>query len=830
MALRAKTARIRAARRVTAALLVLSCLLAPFGAPPVAQAGKRPWDLPEDERELARRYKAPEYWFERYLSAESILAKQGREPNPADLDKAIALLQLAIAKRASSSAKEIHPTERREFAYVPYFLLALAYYGKRDIHAATLCLREAEAQGAVQRSVQAQSYQKLKGELTRLAELERLQGTARILQAWQQTGLGGCVSEPSRRAAAETLRDAKTLTDEKKSNDEIRERLIRGVTEVIRAESSRMQARLDELRSAAWSRALEGNPLTVPSGVCDLGSLRVDPAQVEQVAQKLVACCDATAEGLRLAAQRACDTLGQVRGRVVAQLDVERRLGSGQAGQPPPPAVPDPCSRMTWNDLDLAGAWAAIDAIAFQDNLQRFDGALAAVTGRLAEKQEGLRRELASAREGIFTADRACAMELRLGETNTKLGALESSIERALGGQDPSATAELGDVAQQIEQARGTLVSRAVEGAASLGAMREQFEGIDASSFTALPAATDAFRQSPSQSSLDRLCQAVSGIRGAINEWGQKNVPTFERQLRSYRWFLEVAGRWQQPGSTDKRLGCIEPSLAALPGAYSAANSGAWVSQASTGISQARECLANYRERWDGWAAAIRRDVDEMARAAERLGQGSSVPKIGEMRESLGATRASLDRLQELLALPDSFTNEALRGALDALAVTVPPERWTRLGELSGVEAPEGRAMVRDEALRAQLASAAEALRAWRPLVDKLGPYLALDRAIEDYNRGDLDAAILALRRGAAQEQAQGKAAAMMHATLSFLLFTKSQLLGQTKAGERVHELLLEDARLQAVAAVRASPEFRLPAFLARGARFEDFFESCRSM
>ena len=95
--------------RKVAGSLVVICLLAFAGPLAVAQSDERPWELPGDERELARQYRAPNYWFERYLRAYAIMAKQineGGKGDPGELDKAIALLRLAIVKRASASAVE----------------------------------------------------------------------------------------------------------------------------------------------------------------------------------------------------------------------------------------------------------------------------------------------------------------------------------------------------------------------------------------------------------------------------------------------------------------------------------------------------------------------------------------------------------------------------------------------------------------------------------------------------------------------------------------------------------------------------------------------------
>jgi hypothetical protein len=185
-----------------------------------------------------------------------------------------------------------------------------------------------------------------------------------------------------------------------------------------------------------------------------------------------------------------------------------------------------------------------------------------------------------------------------------------------------------------------------------------------------------------------------------------------------------------------------------------------------------------------------------------------------------------------LLALPDNASEQSLRAELQQHGLAVPDERWNQLGRLAGqgIDTREELLIIRDEAIGPRLAAVETEVLAWRPLVGKVRSYLALERAMENYGRGDVDAAILTLRRDESSEPAQGKAAAMVHAALSYFLHTKWQLLETRQGDGQVNTLLLDDARLEARAALEAQPEFQLPTFLVQSTNFKDFFDSCRSM
>lgn len=820
-------------RRVSGSLVVI-CLLAFVVPPSGAQSSERPWELPGDEREIARQVRAPDYWFERYLRADSIMSKQlgkGGQGDPAELDKAIALLRLAIANRSSASAVERHPTERTmEFPYVPYFMLATAFYEKGDIESATLCLREAELQAAVQRTEHAAQFTELQTDLSRRVELVRLAGAARMLEQWQQGTLGACMSDQGRQQAGQIRQSYDTMVGQKTAADQVRSRLVTEIGDLVKGEAGRMSGYIDQVRSAEWEQAFASQPLQL-SVACELSSLRVDPAAMAGVEQRLRDCCNEATQMLRFAGQQACATLSAKNSDVQGRFETERRFGgdAGAAGQIP--SVPAVCSSTSWDALEVDALATTVDRIAFADTYRQLETSLTAVTARLAQKKEGLQRGLVASREKIFTAGRDCARDLGLGDANNRMAALRDRIDQAMASQDPAAAAALGNIDAEIETARATLVTRAGEGAARLLGHREQLEGISTASFSGLPGASDSFGQNPSQASLDALCRSVSTVMVAVNEWGQNNIPAFETGLARRRWHLEVAGQWQRADGAP-RLDCIEQSLAAYPGAYSRANSRAWVNQASSAISQATACMLDYREQYAAWTAAMSQELDDLVESAGRLAQAGSLPKLEEMSRNVDGTKGSLVAIASLLALSEDASEQSLRAELQQNGLAVPDERWNHLGRLAGqgVDTREELLIIRDEAIGPRLVAVETEMMAWRPLVGKVRSYLALERAMQNYSQGDVDAAILTLRRDESSEPAQGKAGAMVHAALSYFLHTKWQLT-ETRPGDgQVSTMLLDDARLEARTALEAQPEFQLPTFLVQSTNFRDFFDSCRSM
>ena len=208
----------------------------------------------------------------------------------------------------------------------------------------------------------------------------------------------------------------------------------------------------------------------------------------------------------------------------------------------------------------------------------------------------------------------------------------------------------------EIDGALDALRVRVVRGAENLIRQGEQFQGDEAASFAALPAARDAFERNPSRETLDAVCRAATSARDTIIAWGRRNIPDLERKVRSYRWLLEAAGRWNPDGG-EPQLSCIAESLDAMPGPPSGGGSGAdtWVPLANDAIDRAQACVGDYRELRENWVGRLRHDLEWADGALAALGSSGSPDgtRANEIRLRVAEEKASLERLAPLLDLAD---------------------------------------------------------------------------------------------------------------------------------------------------------------------------------
>jgi hypothetical protein len=186
---------------------------------------------------------------------------------------------------------------------------------------------------------------------------------------------------------------------------------------------------------------------------------------------------------------------------------------------------------------------------------------------------------------------------------------------------------------------------------------------------------------------------------------------------------------------------------------------------------------------------------------------------------------ARLSGLEALLQSSDVADEASLREQLGAAGLAVPGGRWEEVRNLGESDLDEGLLAIRDEAVHGSLLDAVEVISRHRPLVDKLGSYVALNDAFKRYAAGDLDGAIASLRStGDAAARAPDRGAAVRHAALAYFLHTKSMMLGAGEGTEQVVTMLLADAELEVRESLRLQQGFELPALLRRGVAFTEFF------
>jgi hypothetical protein len=395
---------------------------------------------------------------------------------------------------------------------------------------------------------------------------------------------------------------------------------------------------------------------------------------------------------------------------------------------------------------------------------------------------------------------------------------------------------DLANVGPEIDGALDALRVRVGRGAENLIRQGEQFQGEEAASFAAIPGTRDAFNQNPSPQTLDALCRAATAAREAIIAWGRRNIPDLERKVGSYRRLLEAASRWETDDDTPQ-LSCIAQILETTPGPPPGGGRSAdtWVPQANDAIDRAQACFGDYRELRDGWIGQLRYDLGWADGALAALGAGGSADgtRANEIRLRIAEERALLERLAPLLDVSDDVTESALRERLRESELPAPEIRWAELGEFQGDETTQALLAIRDEAVDPTLLAAARELERWGPQIVGLVSYHALDQAYAALSRGDLDGAILALRRFGGTPSgtvAVARAEALRHASLSYFLYMKWLMLAEPDRSGEVGVFLFDDARREAERAHAAQPGFALPTSLGRSDRFREFFDDCRPM
>ena len=765
------------------------------------------------------------YWYELYLTAEDLLKEIEKDAargsvDQADVDKAVTLLRVAVAERPASRIGE--RTAAGLVNYVPYFQLSVALAHKGDFAAAKECLDRDR--------VIAQRAPRLGGQFAaveaRIAGGFERQSFEQLVAGWRTWAggeIGACLSDAARQQASQIAETASSGA----AVDQVRTEFVRGVLAMARDESARLRGRLGEFESASWASAFSREALGIGSSACAEPEQGATVDAAERAKTQLESCCQATERAMRRAGRAACAELTRTRADIEAKQNTARQYAPGSTGTAP--GLPGGCaSAGDWDAWDFAKLWSEIDGLAYPATSQTYQSERVAAVTRLEQLQQGFKDTLDQARRSIVRASGNCAGHLQLGESNTTLRALETRIESALRDENLAPREDLRNVEQQVVEAGGALRSRAEQGVAKLVGQPDRVKAEDQAAFAALPAVWDGFRQDPSQAKLDSLCAVASNAREAITRWGQKNLPQLQQRLSASRWLLRAAADRVPPDAAEE-LGCIQERLGAMPSGTVSGNVVAWVDRATEATSLAEACLTDYHERRRSWTDRIRRDLGEMTRAVGALPQ-SGVSHVDDraagLQRELSKAEARLAGLDALLQSSDVADEASLRQQLGGAGLAIPDERWEQVRGLGEGDFGEGLMAIRDEAVHGSLLDAVEVMSRHRPLVDKLGSYVALNGAFQRYAAGDLDGAIASLRSfGDEAARAPDRGAAVRHAALAYFLHTKSMMLGARDGTEQVATMLLADAELEVRHSLRFQQGFELPALLRRGVAFTEFFE-----
>lgn len=765
----------------------------------LAQSEGNPWSVPRGSRALQGPY------LELYLKAQGSLdrwEKRGERPAAGDLDEVILQLTSAIA---TDPVSDIKPgTGGQRIPYFPYYELARAYVLKGAPDAAKRCVEEEERRGAMTR-------------LDRYRpQLEALRGTidagyalqfARSLLAEVEgSGIARLDPQSPDPAAIRTRLDGGDAAA-----------AVGAVRDLLTRELRWRQGKLQELADAAWAPAFASSGGRPDPGRC------APPGAGDEALRGAVGTlqdCDRALESAwRNAGKGACAAMTARYRALEEGLGTLRRLTAGAAA--PSVQVPPACRGAAWDALDRSRLQAELDGLAFAETYGGIDSAAQAARAQVQESWAEYQQGLAAVGARLLDFPEGCARDLGMTAIEQEYEDLRRRIRQHTAMTSPGPDFTPLAVDQALESLRQKIA--ALRGAALASLLEPDCNDVEPGAVNALAAATyDAFKSQASQDSLARLCQEATRVRRESDAcWGRNRGKVRDR-LQAYDWIVR-----RVPASD---LECVSGAAGTMGRLLAQQrNSQEWIQSANEAIADARNCLEAYQQAAADQRAAVRSGLEDAAACldqvpAERLGD------LAGIASQLRQAGEDLERLGPVIALDEDLTEQSLRAALQAADLAPSPGDWDgldRLEVLGEADRRNGLRVLQERAVHDGLAGAEAALAAWAPRAGRIGPRLSLEAAFERFGTGDLDGAIGALRGESLRcggGAGDGRGAALRHAALAYFLYLKAALYGGD-GGSRVAEMLLEDAREQARAALASDGRFRLPETLFRNAGFREFFQ-----
>jgi hypothetical protein len=776
--------------------LVVSLLLP---AVALAQAGGTPWTVPRGSRALQGPY------LELYLKAQGSLdrwEKRGERPAAGDLDEVILQLTSAIA---TDPVSDIKPgTGGQRIPYFPYYELARAYLLKGLPDAAKGCVEEEERRGAMTR-------------LDRYRpQIEALRGTIDAGYALQFA-----------RSLLEEVEGSGVARLDPQSPDPaaIRGRLDGGdasaavgaIRDLLTRELRWRQGKLQELADAAWEAAFAASGGRPDPGRC------APPGAGDEALRGAVGtlqeCDQALEAALRNAGKGACTAMTTRYRDLEDSLGTLRRLTAGSAA--PAVQVPPACRGAAWDGLDRSRLQAELDGLDFAGTYDGIDAAARAARTQVQESWAEYQRGLAAVSARLLDFPDGCARALGLTAIQEEYADLRRRIRQHTTMTSPGPDFTPLAVDQALEALRQKIA--APRGAALASLLEPACNEVEPGAVNALaPATYDAFKSQASQDSLARLCQEATRVRRESDAcWGRNRGKVRDR-LQAYDWIVR-----RVPASD---LACVSGAAGAMSRLLSQQrDSQAWIDSANEAIDDARNCLEAYQGAAADQREAVRAGLEDAAACLEQV----PAERLGDLEAVASQLRQAgedLERLGPVIALDEDLTEQSLRAALQAADLAPAAGEWDgldRLEVLGDADRRNGLRVLQERAVHDGLARAEAALAVWAPRAGRIGPRLSLEAAFERFGAGDLDGAIGALRGESLRcgdAAGDGRGAALRHAALSYFLYLKAALYGGD-GSSRVAEMLLEDAREQARAALASDGRFRLPEALFHNAGFREFFQ-----
>lgn len=810
---------------------VLPFLLLAFVTPVLFAKGK-PWRFAPGEKAEAERTYGKLTWNRHYSRAQELL-DGGKSVN---LDEVIAILKLAIDLNGRSERDVV--IKRMPMDYFPYYLLAEAYARAGDARAAQECLQEESAGLIRQSNSLGPKYNALAGSITALVSKDEVLAQARNVLGWRGTDTATVLGPDFQQSIAGI--EAKVSEVEKSGPQQLQPRLDAlnaALLDLCKKSIAPRAGLIDELGKAPWS---------VPgvAGSCAPVGGDASVAGVKAAIKAVETCVAGVTTGVRTAGRKACDEIDglmrQVKKLAESSREWHARSKKPQPELAPPPEAPGACAG--WDAAPLATALASFDRL--KENREKSVEALetqrAALSSAIAARRGELEQRLTAARRQIPAIQAQCASDLPIGKARTTLNNLRKTLDPGRIPAEGVPSQEVFDAPERVSQTLAALRA-GLESAVQSLVQEGDLPDMDRASFDQLAARLDTCLSRGDDCEIAPICDAARTAKATLGRYYQENEAALRAVLDDYNQRLIALG----PRDADLEcLSAARDDVGRLLSARRGGDAASWSEQASAARNAASTCIMTFRERADAKRAELLpqiQDAQEMLTSLKSVcGGPQGMTQLKSLCDQMATLGSALDRnktaLDELAALYQGEKPEACGSIVETLdrpALTryAPPDAAVFL-----TGSPDGRPgsaaerclVARDATVFPLVQETTRLLARHRRTLTSLGPIASLIGAFDAFDRGDLDAAILRLRRASSQGRipAAGRETAYVHAALAYFLHAKRLLLAKAESDGALIALLDEDLGREMEKAHRADETFRPPESMFRNASFRKDFEA----
>ncbi len=828
-------------------LLPLVVLAAPVG-PAWPQ---EPWRLtagaaPQDEQ-FKRKYEHDRYWYIFYDKALDLL--DGPSPNT---DEIIYLLKMAVSKDARSGASKATFSPQERVDYFPYYHLALAFekqIGKADL--AWECLQEERRQGAILGHAALRvKFAATEERVRAAAEARELVARANEALRWGE-GEAGVVS-PAGRSLLDEIRSLKARVEQPGSPDVKADpdHLISKLVEFSRRELQDHETLCSQLGAEPWVGAFPSPQDRLKTDACMAPASEQRTLTWATSALKALESCDThVVDAMRTAGDWGCSGVKKTQGDIKAAEDLVRQFGgtagAGGKSSGPLPGLKASSCLASWHNAssvevartfaalteDRARVWPLLEA-------RKRDGEQA-----LRVRSKEIRDATKTVRARIPEISSRCAQDLELVDVVSRLGELREMLNTDMVPETSPPLAGWLTAESRLDELLSELYRRIDGGVDTALGLGSRLPGASPSSLEDVSPARETYRRTRQAADLEALCGRVAVALRDIARRVAESFESIKQEGGRYLTLLLEARGAAAPDGPGACLGQRVEDLRRLVASTRTA-AGEQVGRGLSILTGARSCLEEFSRDTEMMFTKVSTSVAgivSLVTGADKLkGKSGELARLAEkverVRRDVMRFDALLTRTAELYPGTGQPVMDGgrLRSILADAGVPagVSQEAWELLDEGRGsgeALAADAWKTIRDAALLPELIRAGRVAEGSEPLIVEVGPIVVLNEAFSAFFAGRIDEAILLIRTAHSQHRlpAEGRAAAVGHAALSYFLHTKRLALEHDEAVEAARQHLQADAEREARAAVRTDRRLLELPNLFRSDSFRAFFAAC---